>query len=122
MSSLLTNDHPYFLSQYYQESYLISHGTLFVYVLCFAKGKRRGRRATQRTSEPPPSYVLRPGYVARFPFRSHYKFIRLWHATKRNWILAGFLIRIQIPKRQRLRVTRGMGSAFKLQKSKRMTE
>ena len=50
MSSLLTNDHPYFLSQDYQESYLISHGTLFVYVLCFAKGKRRGRRASQRAA------------------------------------------------------------------------
>ena len=89
--------------------------------MCFALRKASG---DERAARPPPSYVLRPGYVARSPFRSHYKFIRLWHATKRNWILGGFLIRIQIPKQRRgsLVVPRGMGSAYKVQKSKRMTE
>ena len=45
-----------------QESHHISHETCSIR-LCACE--RRGRR------------VLRPGYVARSPFRSHYKFIRL---------------------------------------------
>ena len=46
-----------------------------------------------------------------------------WHATKRNWILGGFLIRIQIPKPQVVvAVLVATDYRYKLQKSKRITE
>ena len=64
----LVVDHPNFLKDI-KKAGLISHETSFVYVLallCERQSTTSHRTPRRRLL---PSYVLRPGYVARSPFR-----------------------------------------------------